>query len=97
LNVYQDYIFYSNYDQDGFVYRTHLDGSGKIALTTEPGKYINIADNRLYYFSEVSGEYKATYRIHPNGTQKETVNYRKDKKKETEETTSITFETFSVG
>ncbi|GAA0745042.1 DUF5050 domain-containing protein [Clostridium oceanicum] len=50
INAYGDWIYYSNYDDHGKLYKVKTDGSGtKIKLSDDSVGYINIVGDFIYY------------------------------------------------
>lgn len=53
INVYGDWVFYSNAQDDGKLYKINTDGSGnKVKLADETVGYINIVDDWVYFITK---------------------------------------------
>lgn len=46
------WIYYRNFSDNGVIYKMREDGSGKVKLTKNPGSYINVVGEWVYYVSD---------------------------------------------
>lgn len=52
VNVYGDYIYYSNKNDGGKLYRINKDGSNKTEICGDRCDNINITENWIYYINK---------------------------------------------
>lgn len=55
INVYGEFIYYSNKNDGGKLYRINKDGSNKTLLCTNSCDFINITENWIYYVNKEDG------------------------------------------
>lgn len=72
VNVVGNWIFYENRSDNEKLYKTQTDGTNRRKLNDEQSNYINIVGDWIYYYDN-SGKNSILYRIHTDGTDKESV------------------------
>lgn len=68
INVSDQWVFYSNRDDNNRVYRVKTDGSDRMALSLSSAWFLTLVDNDLYFINE-DDNYRI-YHLHPeDGTE----------------------------
>lgn len=66
LLVHDGYLYYVNYDDNQYIYRTSLDSKESELVAAVSGGYINIVGDTLYYASLYGTSYSGIYRVDLN-------------------------------
>ncbi|MFZ5986583.1 MAG: DUF5050 domain-containing protein [Bacillota bacterium] len=65
-----DYIYFSNNDDEGKLYKMHYDGSGKVKLSDNCARSINVLDGWIYYIADYAGQGGKIVKQRVDGTEK---------------------------
>lgn len=63
----QEWIYFMNYSDNGFLYKVKTDGSQEQKITDLSAVYLNISDNVLYFIN--TSDNQKLYRMNTDGTQ----------------------------
>jgi hypothetical protein len=70
MSVVGDWIYYTNYSDNGCIYKMHTDGTEETKLNSTPSAYINVVDGWIYYCDTTNGYDNGAeiYKIKTDGT-----------------------------
>jgi hypothetical protein len=72
--TFGEWVFYSNLDDNGNLYRMRFDGSGNQLLARDKSSHINVVGDWVYYLNPRNGANGDIYRIRTDGSNRQKLN-----------------------